>query len=160
MLCKKTHAFTLALSLAAIVLPAHAAPGREDLVIGQAAPLTGTIAGPGNEYLAGAAAYFAHVNDNGGIDGRKIRAQDDGYKPDQTLTLTRQPDKVVSYASMESFIAAKILVEAIRRSGVDPTQSNQPARKNEQLRRRWFPDELLAQDPRWLEIRGSHRDWP
>ena len=34
-----------------------------------------------------------------------------------------QPDKVVSYASMESFIAAKILVEAIRRSSADPTRA-------------------------------------
>ncbi len=92
MLCKKIHAFTLALSLAATVLAAQAAPGREDLVIGQVAPLTGTIAGTGNEYVAGAAAYFSHVNANGGIYGRKIRVvlKDDSYKPDQTLALTRQ----------------------------------------------------------------------
>ena len=89
---KKIHACTLALSLAATVMLAHAAPGREDLVIGQVAPLTGTIAGTGNEYVAGGAAYFAHVNDNGGIYGRKIRValKDDSYKPDQTLALTRQ----------------------------------------------------------------------
>lgn len=89
---KKIHALTLALSLAAITLHAQAAPGREDLVIGQVAPLTGTIAGTGNEYVAGGAAYFAHVNDNGGIYGRKIRValKDDSYKPDQTLALTRQ----------------------------------------------------------------------
>lgn len=41
----------------------------------------------------------------------------------QTLMARYQPDKVVSYASMESFIAAKILVEAIRRSGADPTRA-------------------------------------
>ena len=41
----------------------------------------------------------------------------------QTLMAKYQPDKVVSYASMESFIAAKILVEAIRRSGADPTRA-------------------------------------
>ena len=89
---KKIHACTLVLSLAATVMLAHAAPGREDLVIGQVAPLTGTIAGTGNEYVAGGAAYFAHVNDNGGIYGRKIRValKDDSYKPDQTLALTRQ----------------------------------------------------------------------
>ena len=40
----------------------------------------------------------------------------------QTLMKEYQPEKVVSYASMESFIAAKILVEAIRRSGADPTR--------------------------------------
>jgi len=71
---------------------AQAAPGREDIVIGQVAPLTGTIAGTGDEYVAGGAAYFAHVNANGGIYGRKIRVvvKDDSYKPDQTLAMTRQ----------------------------------------------------------------------
>lgn len=71
---------------------AQAAPGREDIVIGQVAPLTGTIAGTGDEYVAGGAAYFAHVNANGGIYGRKIRVvlKDDSYKPDQTLAQTRQ----------------------------------------------------------------------
>ena len=79
-------------TLLSFVLPGHAAPGREDLVIGQVAPLTGVIAGTGNEYVAGAAAYFSHVNANGGIYGRKIRValKDDAYKPDQTLALTRQ----------------------------------------------------------------------
>lgn len=71
---------------------ARAAAPREDIVIGQVAPLTGTIAGTGDEYVAGAAAYFAHVNAQGGIYGRKIRVvvKDDGYKPDQTLAMTRQ----------------------------------------------------------------------
>lgn len=71
---------------------AQAAPGREDIVIGQVAPLTGVIAGTGDEYVAGGAAYFAHVNANGGIYGRKIRVvlKDDSYKPDQTLAQTRQ----------------------------------------------------------------------
>ncbi|MDP2819990.1 MAG: ABC transporter substrate-binding protein [Polaromonas sp.] len=71
---------------------AQAAPGREDIVIGQVAPLTSVIAGTGDEYVAGGAAYFAHVNANGGIYGRKIRVvlKDDSYKPDQTLAQTRQ----------------------------------------------------------------------
>ena len=51
----------------------QAAPGHDDLVIGQVAPLNGTIAGTGDQYMAGGAAYFAHVNANGGIYGRKIR---------------------------------------------------------------------------------------
>lgn len=92
---KTIHLMARALGLATLlsfVLPGHAAPGREDLVIGQVAPLTGVIAGTGNEYVAGAAAYFSHVNANGGIYGRKIRValKDDAYKPDQTLALTRQ----------------------------------------------------------------------
>jgi len=40
----------------------------------------------------------------------------------QQLMAKYQPGKVVSYASMESFIAAKIMVEAIKRSGGNPTR--------------------------------------
>ena len=67
---KKIQAFTLALSLAAIMLPAQAAQAPqalEDRVIRQVAPLTGTIAGTGNEYVAGGAAYFAHVHHARGL---------------------------------------------------------------------------------------------
>lgn len=91
-LSKHLRALSLLVATAAAAMFAHAAPAREDLVIGQVAPLTGTIAGTGDEYVAGGAAYFAHINATGGIYGRKIRVvvKDDSYKPDQTLALTRQ----------------------------------------------------------------------
>jgi branched-chain amino acid transport system substrate-binding protein len=92
MLGKKFHA-ALALTIAvSCITQAQAVTTREDIVIGQVSPLTGTIAGTGSEYVAGGAAYFAYVNDNGGINGRKIRVvlKDDSYKPEQTLALTRQ----------------------------------------------------------------------
>lgn len=81
----------LALALVTGAQAGAAAPQGE-IVIGQVAPLTGVIAGTGQEYVAGAAAYFAHVNASGGIHGRKIRVavRDDGYKPDRTLALTRE----------------------------------------------------------------------
>ena len=41
----------------------------------------------------------------------------------QTLMAKYQPGKVMSYARTKSFIAAKILVEAIRRSGADPARA-------------------------------------
>lgn len=89
---KRAKQMAAALAFAAGLGAAHAAPTREDIVIGQVAPLTGTIAGTGDEYVAGGAAYFAHVNATGGIYGRKIRVvvKDDSYKPDQTLAHTRQ----------------------------------------------------------------------
>jgi branched-chain amino acid transport system substrate-binding protein len=93
MLSRRILRGTLALALGVFFLAqALAATAREDLVIGQVSPLTGTIAGTGSEYVAGGAAYFAHVNDTGGIHGRKIRVvvKDDSYKPEQTLGLTRQ----------------------------------------------------------------------
>lgn len=75
----------------ALALGPLVAIAADEIVIGQVAPLTGTIAGTGEEYVAGGAAYFAHVNAKGGIYGRKIRVvvKDDGYKPDLTLSQTK-----------------------------------------------------------------------
>lgn len=91
---RKNLLFALAAALAGTLallqpLPSLAA---EDIVIGQVAPLTGTIAGTGEEYVAGGKAYFDSVNAKGGIYGRKIRVvvKDDSYKPDQTLAQTRE----------------------------------------------------------------------
>ena len=104
-----------------LLLCSVAATGQE-LVLGQVAPLTGTIAETGNEYVAGAAAYFTHVNQNGGVNGRKIRVvvKDDGYKPDETLKLTQQiieQDKPIALfgfvgtANISALIKAEVLAK-------------------------------------------------
>lgn len=75
----------------ALVLAAGTAGAASEVVLGQVVPLSGTIAGTGEEYAAGGAAYFAHVNARGGINGRKIRVvtKDDSYKPETTLAHTK-----------------------------------------------------------------------
>lgn len=115
---------TLSLGLVLTFLgAAQSASAADEIVIGQVAPLTGTIAGTGNEYVAGGAAYFAWVNDNGGINGRKIRVvvKDDSYKPDQTLAHTRQllaEDKplalfgFIGTANVLGLVKNKVLEEA------------------------------------------------
>ncbi|MGY4830347.1 ABC transporter substrate-binding protein [Sphaerotilaceae bacterium SBD11-9] len=80
------------LTAAALALAALPAQAANEVVIGQVVPLTGVIAGTGDEYSAGAAAYFASVNAKGGVYGRKIRVvqKDDAYKPEATLALTKE----------------------------------------------------------------------
>ncbi|MFZ6655520.1 ABC transporter substrate-binding protein [Undibacterium sp. TJN19] len=53
------------------------------ILIGQTVGLTGQIAGPVKEMNAGAAAYIAQINKNGGINGRKLelRILDDKFDP-------------------------------------------------------------------------------
>lgn len=53
------------------------------ILIGQTVGLTGQIAGPVKEMNAGAAAYFNHINKNGGVHGRKIEMHivDDKFDP-------------------------------------------------------------------------------
>jgi branched-chain amino acid transport system substrate-binding protein len=58
--------------------------------IGQVCALTGAAQGLGQEMRAGASAYFAHVNSQGGVHGRKITLMtlDDGYEPEKTIEAT------------------------------------------------------------------------
>ncbi len=94
---------TLAVLVAALALAAPAAladPGVTDTTIklGGTVPLSGPAAAFG-VVGPGAAAYFAYVNDRGGVNGRKIDYEylDDAYDPAQTVEQTRrlvQQDRV------------------------------------------------------------------
>ncbi len=74
-----------ALFFAGIAFNASAEDGVTDttILIGQTIGLTGTIAGPAKEMNEGANAYFASVNKQGGVYGRKIelRTLDDNFDP-------------------------------------------------------------------------------
>jgi branched-chain amino acid transport system substrate-binding protein len=73
---------------------ADAAPGVTDdtVVIGTHQPLTGPAA-PGYSRISVAArAMYDYINDNGGINGRRIdyRVEDDGYNPTRTVEVVKQ----------------------------------------------------------------------
>jgi branched-chain amino acid transport system substrate-binding protein len=73
---------------------ADAAPGVTDnsVVIGTHQPLTGPAA-PGYSRISVAAkAMYDYINDNGGINGRKIdyRVEDDGYNPTRTVEVVKK----------------------------------------------------------------------
>jgi ABC-type branched-subunit amino acid transport system substrate-binding protein len=63
-----------------------------DIIIGQSAPLSGTLASTGKEMVLGAKIHFDEVNAQGGVAGRKIRhiVKDDGYRTEETVRLTRE----------------------------------------------------------------------
>ena len=68
------------------------AGGSEEIVLGMSAAFSGPSRGLGSELYRGAMAYFSHVNDNGGISGRRIslKLYDDGYQPDPCVRNTMQ----------------------------------------------------------------------
>nr|HPR08290.1 ABC transporter substrate-binding protein [Denitromonas sp.] len=80
------RALMFGLAVSAISLPALAA----DIVIGQVAPFTGTLAPTGKGVNLGIQAYFGRINAAGGIRGSKLKlvTRDDGYKVKETLTQT------------------------------------------------------------------------
>jgi branched-chain amino acid transport system substrate-binding protein len=87
---------TLALALPALPALSTLAPSPQpppaELVLGQSAPFSGPSALLGQEYREGALAYFAEVNRQGGIHGRRLKllSLDDRYEPPLTLRNTRQ----------------------------------------------------------------------
>ncbi|QRQ87784.1 ABC transporter substrate-binding protein [Cupriavidus oxalaticus] len=64
----------------------------DTILLGQSAALTGPAASLGKQMNAGARLYFDHINQQGGIFGRKIRleALDDYYEPEPAARNTRK----------------------------------------------------------------------
>ena len=60
------------------------------IVLGMSAAFSGPSRGLGIELYRGASSYFAHVNNAGGVHGRKIalKTYDDGYQPDPSVQNT------------------------------------------------------------------------
>ena len=87
-------------ALAAVPARAENAPGVTDaeILFGQTMPYSGPASSYGTIGKA-SEAYFRMINDQGGINGRKLRllSLDDGYLPPKTVELTRrmiEQDKV------------------------------------------------------------------
>lgn len=69
-------------------------PGVTDdtIKLGTTQPLTGPAAPGYSKISKGMTAWFDHVNENGGINGRQVEliVEDDGYNPTETATKTRE----------------------------------------------------------------------
>lgn len=65
---------------------------EDEILIGSTQALSGPVASIGTPLAEGMQAYFAHVNKEGGIHGRKVNLQvaDDQFDPSSTTTLTRR----------------------------------------------------------------------
>jgi len=65
-------------------------PHAGEIVLGVSAAFSGPSRGLGTELYRGASAYFSQVNENGGINGRRIalKMYDDGYQPDPCVENT------------------------------------------------------------------------
>lgn len=96
-----TAGLMVALAAGGAVAQKRYDPGATDtaIKIGQTVPLSGPASSWGSVAKA-AEAYFRMVNDNGGINGRKIEliVYDDAYEPAKTVEMTRkavEADKVL-----------------------------------------------------------------
>jgi branched-chain amino acid transport system substrate-binding protein len=63
-----------------------------DIVLGSHVPLSGPLAAGGKQLNAGAEAYFNYINDQGGVNGHRIKyvARNDNYDPQAAVAAVRQ----------------------------------------------------------------------
>ncbi len=86
-----------------------------DLVVGMSAAFRGPSRGLSIELYRGSMAYFEHINQAGGVHGRKLRilAYDDGYNPipaiDNTIRLVDRDDVFLLFDYMGSPTVTRVL---------------------------------------------------
>jgi len=87
---------TLALGAAAlaIAIAARAEPGisKDTIKLGSYLPLQSGLAAGATQMKEGTEAYFRWVNDQGGVNGRKIEwiVENDSYNPQQTVAVVKK----------------------------------------------------------------------
>ncbi len=110
----------LGLVLATAGLPARA---TGELLLGQSAALSGPSAALGRDYRQGALAYFAEVNRQGGVHGRRLRliSLDDRYEPALTVGNTTrliERDRVFALFGYVGTPTVKAVLPLIERSRI------------------------------------------
>jgi branched-chain amino acid transport system substrate-binding protein len=87
-----------------------------DLKVGAWYPLSGPVAASGVPSEAGARAYFDMLNDDGGINGRKVDfiSEDNAFDPQQTLQIARS---MISRDGVQAIVTA---------NGTAPTEATFP----------------------------------
>jgi ABC-type branched-subunit amino acid transport system substrate-binding protein len=93
------------------------------ILLGQSCALTGPAADLGTKMRAGLEAYFALINEKGGINGRKIRliSKDDGYEPNRAINATRElieEEKVFLLIGEVGTPTSKAVVPIAEKAGV------------------------------------------
>lgn len=132
-------------ALASLILVCTAASAAQaaELTIVQVAPLSGVLASTGQQMVLGGKIYFDWINENGGIHGAKIRhvVQDDGYKVDETVRLTREalqkPEVIALFGFAGTANVAKLLSDGVLETGGAPLVA--PYTGGEALRKPFNP---------------------
>lgn len=99
------------------------AQGKSDIVIGASIPLSGMFAATALSYHTALQDYVKIVNEQGGIDGRKLRyvAEDTGYKVDVSVAAFNKittRDNVTFYYGDSTPFAKTIAPEVVRKGSI------------------------------------------
>ena len=94
----------LAVLASAVMLTAPTAALAADVKVGSTGPLSGSLSLLGQGVRDGIQVYFDHINEQGGVNGRKIEfiSEDDGYEPMRAVASAKkliEQDKVIALVS-------------------------------------------------------------
>ena len=106
-------------------LPVQAETGvrKDKIVMGTHMALTGPAAFAGKGLLEGMKVYFSYINDQGGINGRKIEliAEDDGYRPARAVAAAKKlmdRDKVFGFIGPLGGAIVKVVIPIMEENKV------------------------------------------
>lgn len=93
----------------------NTAVSSEKIIIGQSAAFQGASSALGRELWKGAAAFFLDLNSNGGIKGKhiEVRALDDSYNGDKTLSNTIQLVRDENVFALFGYVGTPTIVRAL-----------------------------------------------
>lgn len=88
----------------------------QEIVVANVGPLSGPLAGNGKGNYEGAKAYFDQINEQGGINGQKIRlvSEDDKYKTEETIRLVQEVakrDKPVAFVNLLGSATVSVMLK-------------------------------------------------
>src|SRR5213082_3303633 len=104
--------------LALAVLPARA---EDPVKAGMSGPFSGGLSLLGQSVRDGVEVAFAEINDQGGVNGRKLQfiAEDDGYEPMRTIASAKklvEQDKVVALLAVTGTAPSAALLPFVTES--------------------------------------------
>ena len=129
-------------------MPARARASTEagEIVIGGSMPLTGVFAFAGEGITAGFTDYVAYVNQNGGIEGRKVRLvyEDTGYQVDNSVAVFNRlnaSNKISLYYGDSTAFARTINPELNRMGTILQAGASFASEINDPVK---FPNQFIA----------------
>lgn len=112
--------------------------------VGTIGPTSGSVAVVGIPMLHGMEAYFKMVNDEGGINGRKIEliSKDDSFKPDVALQKAEElveKDKVFAIVGQLGTPGCLSTVDYLNEKGIPAVYQGSGSSKFSQVKENYFP---------------------
>ncbi|HVK54715.1 MAG TPA: ABC transporter substrate-binding protein [Burkholderiales bacterium] len=113
---KRASAVMIAFLIHATCAQAENGVTADTITLGQSAPFSGPAEEHGLDFRRGMELYFYHINDQGGVNGRKIALEslDDGFEPNRAVANTTKLIEEKKVFSLIGYVGTSSSVAALR----------------------------------------------